>query len=142
MQSNHSPSSGKKRSFSITLLAIFFLAASILGWVRVAQTISQWNYLRSLPLSIPVWFLLVTGLIDGVIGLLAIAILWLRIPRSRYWVMAAASLYAVLYWGGKVLFSAARSTGKNIPFEVLVTFLLLIYTWMALWWTKTGSHIK
>lgn len=132
MQSNHPLPARKKRSFPLTLLAIFFLTASLLGWVRVFQTIQRWKELHSLPLTVPVWFILVSGGMAGLAGLLAAGILWRRIPRAQAWVMAAASLIALLFWGEKIFFAAARTPGKNLPFEALVTFLLLFYTWAVL----------
>jgi hypothetical protein len=132
----------RKRSFTLTLLAILFIIAAILGWVRAGQTLGQWSYLRSLPLTIPVWYLLATGAIEGLIGLAAAGSVWFQIPRSQPWIMAAAGLYTVLHWGEKALFSAIRSTSTNIPFEAVVTVLLLVFTWAALRSIKQETRKK
>lgn len=126
------PPRRRYRPFIVTLLSIVFLVAAILGWIRFSETISALNYLQSLPLSIPIWYLAITGVIEGLVGLAAGGASWLGIPGSRLWIRAAAGLLAFLYWGERLLFTAGHPSQYNVYFQAVMTILLLAFTWITL----------
>ena len=121
-----------KRSISLWALWAGFALISLLGWMRMVDSIQDWYWLNVAGVDPGPLYLAVTGGLWGLVGLLALIWMLLDRPWSRLVGLAAALLFALTYWIDQLFIANRDSAGANLPFAALFTLLCLLYAVLTL----------
>lgn len=118
-----------RRPFSVTLLAIGVLTLAMVGLARAWEAFRLWEFLGSLQVS--PGYLMFTGLLAGVVGLLATLGLW----RGMRWGARLALVYVgavlIFYWVDRLFITKSQVTEVNTPFAIGVSLLIVLTsTWI------------
>jgi len=126
------PPRAHKRPLSATILTWVVLILTSLGWLRLSAVLQQWSFLESLSPAPPLVYLVISGLVWGVVGAIMVWGLFL----GRFWAprltQISAPLYAVFYWLDRLFIADPSAFTSRWPFAVGLTTLLLIYTFWVL----------
>jgi hypothetical protein len=108
-----------------------------LNWLRFILAISRWQFLSSLPGVSPLYIVL-TGLIWGIVGLPLFWSLWRGLSWAPRLVQAIMLTYAAYYWLDKVFLaerlalspqeSVSAFLPLNWPFTITITALIFLVT--------------
>lgn len=117
--------SPRRSSFWLNFLAVCLLAGSLSGWLRGIQGISSWGQLTQLGIRPGPLYLVVTGMLVGVLGLTAAVGVW---TRSR-WAPATCKLLVISWlvwiWIDRLQIAVSPTASSNWPFLAAVSVLLL-----------------
>jgi thiosulfate reductase cytochrome b subunit len=107
------------------------LTLAVLHFLRLVNTIAKWDYFITLPLSVPLIFFVLSGLIWG----LAALFLGLGLWRGKNWSLRfthyAAIAFTVYYWVDQLFLSIDPLRKTNFRFLVGANvFLLAIIYWI------------
>ncbi len=120
------------RPFGYRLLIYGLVVLAVMGWLRVGQTIALWLMLT----AVNVWpgpiYLVFSGSMWGVTGLVAAIGLWVHFRWARTFTIATALFMAASYWIDRLLIVRSTAARANLPFAVLMTILLLVYMFAIL----------
>lgn len=120
-----------RRPWSVTWLAIGVLSLTGIHIIRLLQTIWHWDFLNTLPLSIPPLYFGITGLVWGISGLPSVWGLWRGkewAPRYLWWITIIFLLY---YWIDRTQLATSTFKKTNQPFAIGGTiFVLLLIYWI------------
>jgi len=126
-----------KRPRSVTWLAVGVLMLTGLQFVRLVNTLLIWDYLHTLPLSVPPIFFAVSGLIWGLVGLG----MWWGLWRGKNWAISysryAVIIFAIYYWIDQLFLMVNPLRKTNFPFVIGMTLILLAITIWVLSRPKT-----
>ena len=114
------------------LIVLAYLWFTLFGWTRLLTSILNWYWLNFAGVSPGPLYLAVTGVLWGVAGLVALAWLWLYLPRYRLVGAGAAVFFAVTYWADRLLVMNAVEGPDNTTFLAVATFLGLVLVFLAL----------
>ena len=118
----------RRRPRSVTWLAVGVLMLTGIQFVRLYNTLSKWDYLHTLSLSVPPVFFAITGMIWGTIGLA----LWWGLWRGKSWAVRhtriAAIVFALYYWIDRLFLMINPLRVTSYPFAIGMTFILLAAT--------------
>lgn len=118
-----------KRPKSVTWLAIGVLTLAVLHFSRLVNTITKWDYYATLPLSVPLIFFVVSGLIWGLAALYLGFGLW----RGKNWALRftnyGAIAFTLYYWVDRLFLSSDPLRNTNLRFSLgaTVSLLAIIY---------------
>jgi len=127
-----------KRPKSVTWLAVGVLSLCIIYITRLGSTLQQWDYLSTLPLSIPPAYLLASGIIWSILPL---PILW-GLFTGKIWAPKVVGGFAVLYglyfWVEQWLVKNNPLRMTNWSFYLAATIILLI----LVFWILSRKAVK
>ncbi len=129
------PISKRKRPFVVTLLILMVLSYTTLSWYGFAEALRSWDFLQSLPLTVPPWYLALRNVFWGLMGVPLIWGLW--VGRRWAWLatQVAVSLYTLYYWLDRTLLAdpsvSLLITGRW-PFALGLTGTCLVYAFLVL----------
>jgi len=126
----------KKASFPrprwLIILALVFLVLSLMGWLRVREILAVASLLSHTYAFPAPEFLVLTGIVWGLVGLPASAGLFFGWRRADKLTWVATALYLVTFWLDRFLLVRAVEVRANSLFLaglsglwVLVTFVVL-----------------
>jgi hypothetical protein len=120
-----------RRPILLTLIFWVFVLWTVLGWLRLFGAITR----RMLILEFfPSWvfgYLVLAGLIWGLVGLPVIWGLAFRAGWARRLLPIAALIYPLLYWLERIILWQAPEGRGNEPFMLLLTgFWLGLVVWV------------
>ena len=118
--------------WGLRLLLAGLLILSAGGWLRMALAISNRILLRQIGIyPLPV-YIAVTG---GVVGVLAGLGFWV-LAADYWWASRAVKIIAVIlaagYWAVRLLFTQSSAAQANWLFMLVITLILLVFTFMVL----------
>ena len=116
-----------RRSFLLWILFFGYAYFSIAGWVRMIASIVNWYWLDFAGVWPGPLYLVLTGGLWGVIGLVGVIWLWLRRPWARLASMVVALVFALTFWLDQFLLYSYNRVGNNLIFAVGITVLGLLY---------------
>lgn len=131
-----------KRPFFFKLLTLSLLIISLAGWMRLSQSIYQWQTLVEFNIKPGPLYTVITG---GVIGLIAgtsAVVLWLRLPRAKIIVQISLAILISGWWLDYLLFTRSSLAFANLPFRVAVTAIYLIFAFFYLEYAPAIQRIK
>lgn len=135
MANSHNSTSKPKRPFVVTVLLLMVLSYTVLGWFGFLAALRNWDFLQSLPLSVPPLYLALRNIVWGAVGVPLIWGLWIGRRWAWYATQAVAGLYAVYYWLDRAFLAdptvSPLGTGRW-PFVLGLTAICLIYTLIVL----------
>ena len=123
---------------SVTWLAVGVLSLWIVYLTRVGSTLQQWDYLSTLPLSVPPAYLLASGLVWSILPL---PVLWGLLAGEKWASKAVAGfaiLYGLYYWLERWLVESNPLRTTNWPFSLAVTIALLV----LVFWILSRKAVK
>jgi len=121
-----------KRPFSVTLLAWVVLIMASLGWLRLAEVVRGWEFLLSLNPAPPLFYLAISGLFWGLLGICQVWGLVLGRTWAPRLAQIAAPGYAVYYWLDRLLVADPSAMAHRWPFALGLTLVLLAFTFWVL----------
>jgi hypothetical protein len=126
------------RPKSVTWLVVGVLSLWIVYLTRLVSTLQQWDYLSTLPLSVPPAYLLATG---SIWSILPLPVMWGLLARKR-WALKAlagfAGLYGLYYWMERWLVESNPLRTTNWPFTLAATIILFI----LVFWILSRKAVK
>jgi hypothetical protein len=130
-----------RRPFAVTILIVVVLIFTSLNILRMITAISDRDFLNSLPMAVPVIYLITSGAIWGGIGI----ILVLGLLDGRKWSLQMAQvitiLYTVYYWVDRWIIAEQFSITSRWQFVTGVTILLTISVFWILKLQKTRAFL-
>ena len=114
-----------QRPFSVTVLLWMVLSLSAWGVIRSFAALRWWDVLDEFNARLSPLYLLMTGIIWGIAGVVLLWSLWNGKARSRMAIVASILLWLAQYWIERLFFQLPRA---NLPFAVVVSVLLLAVT--------------
>lgn len=121
MRSNPRPS-------LVTLLALGVLILAAASWMRFFLALS----LPDLPLSVPVWYLALVGIVWGAAGVIATVGLVIGRPWAPVITRWGGVVYVVWLWADRFLLARSDYAARIRPFEFALSLLLLGCSWWIL----------
>lgn len=128
---------GRKRPFSVTLLAVLVLIITIIHLVRFINALTMWSFLSTLP-SKPPFYLALTGLIGSIAGIVVFWGLWTGKPNTPLATRILAVVYLGYQWLEQLLAVRAGNKFENWPFAMITTLTFLLFVF----WTLSHSAAK
>ncbi|NUM43128.1 MAG: hypothetical protein HUU38_00365 [Anaerolineales bacterium] len=114
------------RPYSVTLLTIGVLTLALAGLVRAGQAIRLWAFLNTLTIS--PGYLVATGLLVGLAGLLAVWGLWRGAPWSPRYTFAYLSALLIFFWFDRLWMTQSQTARVNTPFAIAISLFITIFT--------------
>ncbi|MFC2043014.1 hypothetical protein ACFLUA_02560 [Chloroflexota bacterium] len=116
-----------ERPLSVTLYTWLVLIISVSSIVRTFRAALQWEFLTGL-LPIHPIYLLLSGLVWGIFGLILIWGLWRGLTWTPFVTRWAVIAYFIYYWADRIFLSNPVSRITNIVFMVILTVIILSWT--------------
>ena len=120
------PDRQRRRPRSVTFLAIGVLSLTGVFITRFVQTVTQWDFLSALPLSVSPLYLAVTGFVFGGVGLAISFGLWFGKRYARRGLQIALPVFVVYDWIDLIFLVESPGGRANIPFRLGITIVLAV----------------
>lgn len=114
-----SPRPGRRRPVVVTWLAGGVLTFSAFYLARLALSLS----LPALPLSVPDWYLPLTGGLWGGVGLALAAALWRGVRGADRAAGSAGAVYLLWYWFDRLVFVQTDFAQRSLPTAAVLSVL-------------------
>ena len=124
-----------QRPFSVTLLLWMVLSLTAWGVIRSFAALRWWDVLYEFDARLSPLYLLMTGAIWSIAGIVLLWSLWSVKAWSRVAIMASVVLWLAEYWIERLFFQLPR---ENLPFAVVLSVLLLAVTFVI----TSNRHTK
>ena len=132
-----SMNSQPERPLSVTLYTWLVLIISVSNIVRTLRAALQWEFLSDL-LTIHPIYLLLSGLVWGVLGLILTWGFWRGLIWMPFVTRWAVFAYLVYYWADRIFLSNPVSRNTNILFMVSLTVIIMLWTL----WIFSRENVK
>jgi hypothetical protein len=114
-----------QRPFGVTLLLWMVLSLSAWGAIRSFAALRWWDVLYEFNASLSSLYLLATGVVWGLAGIVLLWSLWSGRAWSRAAIIVSILIWLAEYWIERLFFQSPRA---NLPFAVVLSVLLLAVT--------------
>jgi len=126
-----------RRSFHDWLVICIFCLAGITGVLRMTASIVDWYWLNFANIHPGPLYLVITGGLWGLLGLVTLVWLGAHLPWWRMFGAISALLFAGSYWADRLLFNNPSDRSTNLLFTLVCTLMLLAYIILVLHpWTS------
>lgn len=120
------PQANKRRSLLLSGMVFCMLYFSFLNWLRMIETIRDWNFLMELGLApLPLYYV-ISGAVWGLVGVVAGVGLWMRQHWCLLLTAILVGLYAVWYWLERLFLTGSLTSMTNWLFTLGLTVLLVL----------------
>lgn len=123
----------RKRPWHVEYLAALVLGFALLNLLRAIEAGRNWQLLDYLPISVPPLYLLLSGAIWALIGLLLAVGLWFGFRPAWLGAQVVFLFYAGYYWLDRLWLAEPPALAIRWPFLVVLTILLLVLAFGSLW---------
>lgn len=124
------------RPFLFKLFALSFLLISVTGWLRLYQSIYQWQWLVKYAVQPGPLYTAIYGLIVGGLMLACLFIFWQKKPYVKTFTLAAV-LTVVLYgWCDYLVLSKTSLAFTDLWFRVFVSIIYCLVVYLYLRFSK------
>jgi len=117
----------KKRSIVLIILSVVTLFLSIFGWLRFAEGLLGWQFLREIGPAVLPLYLQLSGLIWGITGIAAAVGIWFRQRWALILLACGSGIFTLWYWLDRILLSTDRDANSNWIFSLVMTAGILAY---------------
>ena len=121
-----------KDLFYFKMLALSLLMISLAGWMRLIQSIYQWQTLVTYNIMPGPIYTAISGGLVGLIAGTSAVILWLRLPRAKIIVRISVLTLISGWWSDYLLFTRNSTAFANLPFRIAVTLIYLVFVFIYL----------
>jgi hypothetical protein len=126
----------------ITLLMASFLLWSLIGWLRLFETITIWNLLTRTLTHLEPEYLIFSAISWGIAGLVVAFGMLFRCHWARFAPQAALG-FVLWFWIERVVLTRAVTSWTNCIFSAGLSLLWLVYTfWVAYSAEKSGYFFR
>ena len=126
----------KKRPFLLKLIILSLAIIAVMGWLRVYQSIYQWETLLRFGVQPGPWYSLISGAVIGVVSTIAALSTWLRFAWSQKYVQISIVILAAGWWLDYLIFSKSSIAFYNLPFRMVATSIYLGFVFGYFYLTK------
>lgn len=126
----------QKRPFLLKLIILSLAIIAVLGWLRVYQSIYQWEFLIAYAVKPGPWYSLLSGASIGILGTIAVVSTWLRLNWSPAYVQVSLMFLMVGWWLDYLIFSQSSVAFYNLPFRIIATIIYLGFVFGYFYLTK------
>ncbi len=133
---NKTPRSG--RPFLFKLLAASLVLISISGWLRLYQSVYQWEWLLRYEIQPGPAYTAVYGFGIGVSALVNAVFFWQKHPLAKRFTQLNIAFIISWWWFDYLVFSKTALAFTNFPFRILLTLIYLSFVYLYL---KFSKHI-
>lgn len=127
------PGTKSKRPFAVTVLIVVVLSYTALGWFGLLDALRRWEFLQTVSLTVPVFYLVLRSALFALPGLPLIWGMWVGRPWAWYATQIIAVVVVILYWLDRILVAEPFVIGERWPFAVGATVLGLALMFLILW---------
>ncbi len=120
-----------KRPFSVTALLVLVLMFTGMQILRVWSAIDSWDFLSSLPLSVPPLYFVLSGLFWAIAGASLLWGLWRREVWARRAMLGAAVAFGAVHWLDRLFLQPTGPQASNRAYDLLLTLILLATVWLS-----------
>lgn len=126
----------KKRPFLLKLIILSLALIAVMGWLRVYQSLYQWETLLRFGAQPGPWYSLMSGAVIGVVGTIAVVSTWLQFAWSQKYVQISIVILAVGWWLDYLIFSRSSIAFYNLPFRIVATSIYVGFVFGYFYLTK------
>ncbi|HZK62260.1 MAG TPA: hypothetical protein VFC41_09285 [Anaerovoracaceae bacterium] len=139
---NDQQKSAPKRPFFFKMLVLSLLIISLAGWMRLIQSIYQWQNLVAYNIKPGPLYTTISGLIIGLIASTSAVVLWLRLSRAKIIVQITVVTLISGWWLDYLLFTHSSTAFANLPFHIAVTVIYLVFVFIYLQYAPAIKRIR
>lgn len=139
---NNSQKKPPKRPFLFKVLALSLLMISLAGWMRLAQSIYQWQTLIAYNIKPGPIYTAISGGLVGLIAGSSAVIFWLRLPWAKIIVQISVVTLIGGWWLDYLLFTRNSTAFANLPFRIAATLIYLIFVFIYLQYAPAIKRIR
>jgi hypothetical protein len=133
----------KRKTFPYKVLLATLALIATAGFLRMYQTIYQWEYLRLYFVQPGPWYILLTGALVAAGAATGLVGGWLYKKWSAKYIRWMILAITVWWWLDYLLLTRTDVAFYNLPFRILVTFVYLIFVFLALaYQERRGERMK
>jgi len=100
---------------------------AIMGWLRVYQSLYQWEWLLKYEVFPGPWYSLITGILIGLLATIGVVVGWIRLRWSALYIQVSLVVLSLGWWLDYLLFSKSSIAFFNLPFRIVMNLLYLIF---------------
>jgi hypothetical protein len=126
------PTRKPRRSFWARVFIAGLMLLSLAGWLRLHQSIVNWDYFVEIGLQPGPLYLALTGTLAGIAGLAAGISLWLHLRWSIFIAGGVILLWQTWNWVDRLWIASSPTVLANWPFALAATLVILAYTYLVL----------
>jgi hypothetical protein len=131
-----------KRPRSITILSEVIFLFSCLYLTRLVMTISQWDFLSHTLLKPSPIYLVISGLVFGMIGFPLAVSIWRGSSTAWRTVRLVIPIYFGYYWLERIILSSLTLWSSNWLFIFGVTVIVLLWTFWTISRPDTKAYFR
>ncbi|MDO9088198.1 MAG: hypothetical protein Q7U53_18470 [Anaerolineaceae bacterium] len=117
----------KKRPFFLKLIVFSQVIIAVMGWLRVYQSLYQWDTLLQFEVRPGPWYSLLSGGLIGVLLMIGAVSLWLRLKWSQKYVQVSLLILSLGWWLDYLIFSQSSIAFYNLPFRIFANGIYLVF---------------
>ena len=121
-----------RRSFWLKMLAAGLLLISLIGWLRLQQSVANWQTLSQIGEIPGPLYLALTGAAIGTGGLVCAVGVWLRHAWAFWLTRGFVVAWQAWSWVDRLWLARSDTALSNWPFALGATVLILGYVFAAL----------
>lgn len=130
----------RRRSLALWILIVGFAFFAVAGLTRMVEAVANWYWLSFAGIQPGPLYLVVSGGLWGLAGLVALVWLFFRLPWRGLVAFGAALFFVLSYWADRLLVNNPEGELPNTYVVLLLTFLGLAYVLLVLRpWNKQRS---
>jgi hypothetical protein len=131
----------KKRPFLLKLIVYSLVIIAVLGWLRVYQSIYQWDTLVKFGVQPGPWYSLLSGGLIGILAMIGAVSLWLWLSWSQKFVQVNLVIISLGWWLDYLIFSQSSIAFYNLPFRIFANGFYLVFVFGYFYLTKNKLPI-
>jgi hypothetical protein len=108
------------------------LLFSFAAWIRFAEALKLWDFLKGLPLAVSPLYHAVSGLIWGLAGLVVCFWVWQGSSKAPAALRILSVTFALYYWTNQFLVMTSDIRQTNWVFTGSVTVILVLFVFLSL----------
>ena len=139
---NEQQKNAPKRPFLFKILALSMLMISLAGWMRLIQSIYQWQTLKTYNIMPGPTYTAISGGLVGLIAGASAVILWLRLPQAKIIVRISVVTLLSGWWLDYLLFTRNSTAFANLPFRIAVTLIYLLFVFIYLQYAPAIKRMR
>lgn len=124
------------RPFLFKLFFASLILIAITGWLRLYQSIYQWDWLLRYEITPGPLYTAIYGFIIGVAGLLNAIFFWLKVRFVKKFTLINILFVFGWWWFDYLVFSKTALAFTDLPFRLLLTLTYLSFVFGYLIFSK------
>ncbi len=124
----------RKRPWFVIELAIDVLAFSLYNGLRAGSALYQQDFLSGLSLPVPPLYLILSGAVWALAGLILVVGLWFGHRLAPSGVKVLAWAFAVVHWFEQIVLMRSPLRDTNWLFSGIITVILLLLVHLIFLW--------